>query len=54
MSHIKKGILVAEAERCKHLRRWLRSRFWRRHRREERRETARILAGEMLRQQKTS
>ena len=54
MSHIKKEILVAEAERCKHLRRWLRSRFWRRHRREERRETARILAEEMLRKQKTT
>jgi hypothetical protein len=40
MAHVKKGHLVAEPEWRKHLRRWLRRNFWKRHRQAERREAS--------------
>jgi hypothetical protein len=42
MSHVRKCHLVPEGERSKHLRKWLRRRYWHRHRREERREICRL------------
>jgi hypothetical protein len=42
MSHVRKGHLIAEADRCNHLGKWLRRGFWHRHRRAEHREIDRI------------
>lgn len=38
MTHVKKGHLAASTEWRKHLRRWLRRQFWKRHRQAERKE----------------
>ena len=38
MAHVKKGHLAASPEWRKHLRRWLRRNFWKRHRQAELRE----------------
>jgi hypothetical protein len=38
MTHVKKGHLAASPEWRKHLRRWLKRQFWKRHRQAEQKE----------------